>query len=335
MINKVLIIINCFMWKKEHSDNIIEKDMDILDKENASSKDDNQANIPGKLIDNLKNNELLPDENKRLILNIVWKENISEEVLKELINKTKDELKRLKEDKDFILEVIWKTSISIQNLIELVEVIRKDYKKFIFDLDYTLLIPDWSCEDIYFKEKIIPEQQESFFEKKQDILNEYEIKFPKYDPKTLSNYFREYGFNVSEEVIQGRMEYNWDNIKDEVVDGVIEFLKYLRERGKKIVILTSRFSKTQIPRLERTGLIRYIDEVVAGDDAMKPDIESFKLAIGEMDKRDCLMIGDSLKSDKVGANNAEINCCIVGKGCSIRNLFDIIRKSEELRNKEE
>lgn len=27
----------------------------------------------------------------------------------------------------------------------------KDYKKYIFDLDYTLLIPDWSKEDDYFK----------------------------------------------------------------------------------------------------------------------------------------------------------------------------------------
>ena len=44
------------------------------------------------------------------------------------------------------------------------------------------------------------------------------------------------------------------------------------------------------------------------------------------------MIGDSLKSDKIGAKDAEIDCCIVGKGYSIGNLFDIIRKVQELKS---
>ena len=36
----------------------------------------------------------------------------------------------------------------------------KDYKKYIFDLDYTLLIPDWSKEDDYFRRTIPLEEQE-------------------------------------------------------------------------------------------------------------------------------------------------------------------------------
>ena len=46
------------------------------------------------------------------------------------------------------------------------------------------------------------------------------------------------------------------------------------------------------------------------------------------------MIGDSLKSDKVGAKDVEIDCCIVGKGYSIGDLFDIIRKTQELKLKD-
>ena len=76
----------------------------------------------------------------------------------------------------------------------------KDYKKYIFDLDYTLLIPDWSKEDDYFRKNIPYEEQEQFFKQKQDILNKYELEFPKYDFKTLSNYFKIYGLNVSEEI---------------------------------------------------------------------------------------------------------------------------------------
>ena len=204
----------------------------------------------------------------------------------------------------------------------------KDYKKYIFDLDYTLLIPDWSKEDDYFRARIPLEEQEEFFKQKQDILNKYELEFTKYDFKTLSEYFKSYGFTVSEETIKGWMIYNGETIKDEVVDGVIELFKYLKENGKEIVILTSWFSGTQIPRLKRAGLYDYIDKIVAGEDAMKPDLESFELAIGDTDKEDCIMVGDSIKSDKAGAENAGIDCYIVDKEHSIRDLLQMIMSNK-------
>ena len=200
----------------------------------------------------------------------------------------------------------------------------KDYKKYIFDLDYTLLIPDWSKEDDYYRKNIPYEEQEQFFKQKQDILNKYELEFPKYDFKTLSDYFKIYGLNVSEEIIKNWMIYNGETIKDEIVEGVIELLTYLKEKNKEIVILTSWFGGTQIPRLKRTGLYKYIDKIVAGEDAMKPDLESFELAIGNTKKEDCIMIGDSIKSDKAGAENAGIDCYIVDSGHSICDLFQMI-----------
>ena len=113
----------------------------------------------------------------------------------------------------------------------------KNYQKYIFDLDYTLLIPDWSKEDEYFKKHIALEEQQEFFEQKQDILNKYELQYPKYDFKTLSEYFKSYGFHVSEEVIKGWMVYNGETIKDEVVEGVIELFKYLKGNNKDVIKL--------------------------------------------------------------------------------------------------
>lgn len=205
----------------------------------------------------------------------------------------------------------------------------KNYKKFIFDLDYTLLIPDWSKEDDFFRRNIPFEEQEEFFLKKQLILNEYELKFPKYDFKTLSDYFRKNGFSVSEELIDAWMVYNGETIKDEVVDGVIELFDYLKENNKEIVILTGWFSGTQIPRLKRTGLYEYVDRIIAGEDAMKPDLESFKLAIGDANKEDCIMIGDSIKSDKFGAENAGIDYYIVDKEHSIKDLLELVVNDKE------
>ena len=200
----------------------------------------------------------------------------------------------------------------------------KNYKKYIFDLDYTLLIPDWSKEDDFLRKSIPLEEQEEFFDKKQLILNKYELEFPKYDFKTLSNYFKSYGFSVSEEAIKGWMIHNGETIKDQLVDGVIELFDYLKANNKDIVILTSWFSGTQIPRLKRTGLYEYIDQIIAGEDAMKPDLESFKLAIGDTNKDDCIMIGDSIKSDKIGAENAGIDYYIVDAEHSIRDLLQMI-----------
>lgn len=209
----------------------------------------------------------------------------------------------------------------------------KNYKKYIFDLDYTLLIPDWSKEDDFLKKSIPLEEQDEFFKQKQSILNKYELEFPKYDFKTLSDFFKTYGFTVSEETINGWMIHNGETIKDTVADGAIELLEYLKTEGKEIVILTSWFSGTQIPRLKRTGLYDYIDKMVAGEDAMKPDLESFELAIGDTSKEDCIMIGDSLKSDKAGAENVGIDCYIVDKEHTLNDLLNLIINCEEKNKK--
>lgn len=205
----------------------------------------------------------------------------------------------------------------------------KPYKKYIFDLDYTLLIPDWSHEDDYLRERIPVEEQEEFFKQKQSILNEYELEEPKYNFKTLSAKFKKHGFTVSEDVISGWMIHNGDTIIDEVADGVVELFEYLKSKGKDIVILTSWFSGTQIPRLKRTGLYSYINKMVAGEDAMKPDLESFQLAIGDTPKEDCIMIGDSVRSDKAGAERAGIDSYIVDNEHSMRDFYQMVLASDQ------
>ena len=205
----------------------------------------------------------------------------------------------------------------------------KDYDRFIFDLDYTILIPDWSKEDDYLRERIPIEEQERFFQEKQRILNEYEQLYPKYDFKTLSDYLKKYGFTVSEETIEGWMYHNGETIIDQTVDGVKELFKYLKENGKKIIILTSWFSGTQIPRLKRAGLYDYIDEIVAGEHAMKPSPESFELAAGKTPKDKCLVVGDSVKSDKEGAEAVNIDCYLVDKEHTIRDLYNMLLASKE------
>ena len=89
---------------------------------------------------------------------------------------------------------------------------------------------------------------------------------------------------------------------------------------------------SQIPRLKRTGLYGYIDRIVAGEDAMKPDLESFQLAIGNTSKEDCIMIGDSITSDKLVAENAGIDCYIVDKEHNLNDLLQMIINSKNKTN---
>lgn len=201
----------------------------------------------------------------------------------------------------------------------------KTYKKYIFDIDYTILIPDWSQEDDYFRTIIKEEEQEEFFKQKQAILTKYEQSFPKYDLKALSQYFRVYGFTLSEDDIFGWMCHNSINIKDTVVDGVVDLFSYLKEHDKRIVILTSWFGITQIERLKRSGLYPYVDLVITGDVAMKPHIDAFNLAIGNTPKDECIMIGDNIRSDKMGADNVGIDSYIVNESNTIRDFYNMVK----------
>ena len=205
----------------------------------------------------------------------------------------------------------------------------KNYKKYIFDLDYTLLIPDWSMEDEYFKENIPLEEQEEFFKQKQDIINVYEAEYPKYDYNSLSKHFENYGFHLSVDVIKSWVNYNGATIKDKIPEGVIDLFKHLKKQKKDIVILTYWFKEMQIPRLQRAGLVGYIDKLVTGEDAMKPSLESFNIAIGDTRKEDCIMIGDSYEKDIQGAINAEIDYYQIDDEHSIRDLYEMIKTIPE------
>lgn len=208
----------------------------------------------------------------------------------------------------------------------------KDYQKYIFDVDYTLLIPDWSEEDNYFRKNIAIEEQEEFFKKKLDIVVKYEDTHSKYDYKVLSDYFLSYGFHLSEELIEGWMIHNGDAIKDEIPDGIKELFEYLKENNKEIIVLSNWPSITQVMRLKKTGLYEYVDKLIGGETAMKPNIEAFNLAIGDTNKEDCLMIGDSIRTDKIGADNAGIDSYIVDKQHSIRNLVNQLKANQKKKS---
>lgn len=92
----------------------------------------------------------------------------------------------------------------------------------------------------------------------------------------------------------------------------VPVLKALRRRGRKIAIVTNGFYKVQTRRLQLSGLMRYVDQVVVSEQLglQKPDkgmIEYALQALNCVDKRDAIMVGDSLSSDMQAAKNAGVD----------------------------
>ncbi len=113
------------------------------------------------------------------------------------------------------------------------------------------------------------------------------------------------------------LEVNEDFIRTMSVNGVAlegapDFLKRLKEGipEARIYIATNGTSVNARGRIASTGLDRYLDGLFVSEEtgAAKPAAEFFDQClqrIGEP-KESCIMIGDSLSSDMLGAKNASI-----------------------------
>lgn len=96
------------------------------------------------------------------------------------------------------------------------------------------------------------------------------------------------------------------------MDGAMEFIRKLRAGipGARIYIVTNGVTLNAMGRIASTGLDRYLDGVFVSEDlkVAKPAREYFERClerIGEP-KESCIVIGDSLTSDMLGAQNASL-----------------------------
>lgn len=101
--------------------------------------------------------------------------------------------------------------------------------------------------------------------------------------------------------------------ENQLIEGAVDVLRTLHEKYK-IIIITNGVGKTQHSRIESSEIYPFIDGLYISEEvgAPKPNWEFFdnvlkKESIGQ--KNQCLIIGDSLSSDILGANNSSIDCC--------------------------
>ena len=98
-------------------------------------------------------------------------------------------------------------------------------------------------------------------------------------------------------------------------EGAEELCRYLH--GKyKLGIVTNGMKEVQYSRVENSSIGKYIDKVIVSDDIgiSKPKAGIFEYALKELgtgDKKESIMIGDSLSADIQGGINFGIDTCWV------------------------
>jgi putative hydrolase of the HAD superfamily len=90
-----------------------------------------------------------------------------------------------------------------------------------------------------------------------------------------------------------------------------EILQYLIDKGYELHLLTNGFEKTQQNKLMYSGLRPFFKEVITseGSNSLKPSKEIFEFALQKCCAKadECIMIGDNVEVDILGAMNAGID----------------------------
>lgn len=95
-----------------------------------------------------------------------------------------------------------------------------------------------------------------------------------------------------------------------LVPFALDILDYLKDKYH-LHILTNGFQETQSIKLETSGLVPFFKEVVNSEISgfLKPDKRIFDYTLKKINAecQDCIMIGDDLHADVLGAKNAGID----------------------------
>jgi len=93
-------------------------------------------------------------------------------------------------------------------------------------------------------------------------------------------------------------------------EGIIDFLVFNKNIGKKIGILTDYETDYQIIKLDKLGILKYIDVIVTSEEVgiEKPSCQMFNTILNKihLNSSEVIMIGDNFEKDIKGAINMNI-----------------------------
>lgn len=201
-------------------------------------------------------------------------------------------------------------------------------KRFIFDLDYTLMIGKYDSEKEFFID-VFGSDGEVFLSNMISLLHEYESIYPKYDVYELSKFLtNRTKLDFTKDVIEDWIEV-FGNCDNQIEEGVIETLEFLKSRDISIAVLTNWFYKSQAMRIRNSGLLEYVDDIYAGDSSIKPRRDSYLCARDRFSNSECVFIGDDLEKDYIGPRTCNMASVLYdSKDVHSDNIIKIKRMDE-------
>jgi 2-haloacid dehalogenase len=195
------------------------------------------------------------------------------------------------------------------------------YKILLFDLDDTLL--DFAANELDSLTKLFRHHGYTFSEELFQIYNsinkhlwaEYENGKISLD-EILNSRFHKTMLELGEDVDGVEWEKQYRKLLGnghQLIDGALELCQSLAA-SHRLFVITNGVRSTQIQRLKKAGLYEFFEDIFDSQSIgyQKPTKEFFDYVLGhikDFDRREALIIGDSLNTDIKGGLQAGIDTC--------------------------
>jgi FMN phosphatase YigB (HAD superfamily)/ribulose-5-phosphate 4-epimerase/fuculose-1-phosphate aldolase len=213
------------------------------------------------------------------------------------------------------------------------------YKGIILDLDNTLYSYDL-CHSkslnnvLTFLQKNYNTQKN--YDELKDLYDDISNKL-KYELKSTASshnksiYFKQLIelLNLNYSIVQILNDLYWKTFFEHMVcfEGVNDFIVWNKNIGVKIGVITDYETEYQMQKLEKLGLINYIDTIITSEEVgiEKPSIQMFQTILRKMELRtdEVIMIGDDFNKDVKGALNTNIHTYWFNSNKTIKNIKNI------------
>ena len=194
------------------------------------------------------------------------------------------------------------------------------YIFLLFDLDHTLLdfdaaedvalshlLKEEGVEDIQaYKDYYVPMNKALWKDLEQKKITKQELVNTRF-----SKLFAHFGIEKDGAYLAERYQFFLSK-QGQIFPGVEDLLKKLIHQGYELYAATNGITYIQTGRLEQSGIAPFFKEIFISEQlhTQKPDAafyEKIGARISNFDKKNALMIGDSLSADIQGGNNAGID----------------------------
>lgn len=199
------------------------------------------------------------------------------------------------------------------------------YKHLFFDLDHTLWDFDANAKatlndlhhqlqltsrgidfELFFQSYLL--HNERLWEKyRKGLIKQAELRYKRMWLTLLD-------FKVADEVLAKELGTQFLNLlptRTQLFPYTMEILKYLKDKGYVLHLITNGFDEVQHSKLNNSGLTQFFKEVITSEcsNCLKPQKEIFEYAFNRCGAfpEECIMIGDNIEADIQGAINAGID----------------------------